>query len=173
MTASSVKPDQQSNTKPYPGIQVLLHWLSAAVIIWALGSAVYVLLFEAGTPLAGTIANFNVALSTLFIPLFVLRCYYRWRNPSIGGLAGWAHLAMYWVTGTVLLTGVLMMTRPIDLFGWVQIAQPLHDPVLLDAFNRVHMVASLLLAMLVVLHLAAVIWHELAGRRVLRRMRLG
>lgn len=173
MNMNMLKVDQQHEVVRYHVIQVVLHWLSALVIIWTLVSGGYILLFGAGGRGAMIITDFNVALTTLFIPLFLLRCYYRWRLPASGGLAGWVHRAMYGVTGAVLLTGVLMMTRPIDLFGWVQIPQPLYAPELLMAFNFLHKVASLLLAGLVILHVAAVVWHECNGRRILRRMWFG
>ncbi len=168
--------DFQACTQRYPGMQVLLHWLSAGVILWTLLSAGYVLLFAMHTPLSQAIADFNVALTTLFIPLFVMRCWLRWTAPPrVGepaGLARIVHLLLYGVTALVLLTGVLMMARPIDLFGWVQIPQLLHAPEWLEGFNLLHRLSSLVLALLVAGHILAVIWHECSGRRVLRRMQI-
>ncbi|MDD2048049.1 cytochrome b [Pseudomonas putida] len=166
----------QTCSERYSAIQVLLHWVSAVVILWTLISAGYVLLFAGGTPLAAVIADFNVALTTLFIPLFIWRFWLRCTSPSRGGepdgVARMVHLLLYGFTALVLLSGVLMMERPIDLFGWLQIPQLLQAPAWSQGFSVLHRLASLVLALLVVLHILAVIWHECLGRRVLWRMQI-
>jgi cytochrome b561 len=63
-----------------------------------------------------------------------------------------------------------MMDRPIDVFGVVEIVQPLSDPALIAQFFTLHVWSCLFLSLLVVLHVGAVIVHELCGHRVLRRM---
>jgi cytochrome b561 len=85
-------------------------------------------------------------------------------------LALFAHTLIYLVISLVLVTGVLMMDRPIDVFGLLEIAQPLSDPGLISRFLTLHVWACIFLALLIVLHIGAVIVHELCGHRVLRRM---
>jgi cytochrome b561 len=85
-------------------------------------------------------------------------------------LALFAHTLIYFVISLVLVSGVLMMDRPIDVFGLFEIAQPLSDPELISRFLTLHVWACVFLALLIVLHIGAVIVHELCGHRVLRRM---
>jgi cytochrome b561 len=72
----------------------------------------------------------------------------------------------------VLVTGVLMMDRPINVFGLVEIPQPLGNSFLIAQFTTVHVWACGVLSALIALHVGAVIVHEICGRRVLRRMSL-
>jgi cytochrome b561 len=159
--------------------QVLLHWLSALIIIWAMLTGFYLVLFEVDSALATELAAFNVAITTLFIPLFVLRCYFRVRRPVSAAYIASAHHerivsvvhnALYGLTALVLATGVLMMDRPIEVFSWFSFTQPLHDQTLLRIFSAVHGVAAAILALLIAIHVAAVVRHMIAGRPVLKRM---
>ena len=99
----------------YSRLRVLLHWLSAAVILWT---------------------------------------------------------SIYLIVGAVLVTGVLMMDRPINVFGVIGIAQPLSDPCLIALFVTVHTWACVVLSLLLAVHIGAVIVHEACNRRVLQRMSL-
>jgi cytochrome b561 len=74
--------------------------------------------------------------------------------------------------GTVLLTGVLMMDRPINVFGVIEIVQPLSDPRLIALFVSFHTWTCVVLALLLAAHIGAVIVHEACRHRVLRRMSL-
>lgn len=113
------------NKSYYSVWQILLHWLSAVVIIWATLSGFYLALLEVGSDVAANVAAFNVAVTTLFIPLFILRCYFRVRWPvSVSCVATpnheravkVVHNSLYGVTALVLVTGVLMMDRPVEVF---------------------------------------------------------
>lgn len=159
--------------------QVLLHWLSAVVILWTMLTGFYFALFEVHDDFAADVGAFNVATATLFIPFFVLRCYFRVRRPvSVayvstvrhGQIVKVVHNALYSLTALVLVTGVLMMDRPIEVFSWLSFAQPFHDESLQRMFNVVHGIASAILALLIAVHVAAVIGHLCAGRPVLKRM---
>lgn len=83
-----------------------------------------------------------------------------------------AHGLIYLTVCVVLATGVLMMDRPIDVFGVVEIAQPLSDPELIAQFCTAYVSACWFLSGLVALHVGAVIVHELCDHRILRRMSL-
>lgn len=165
----------------YSTQRVWLHWLSAAVIVWTLISGFYVASVNASPRLAQWVAFFNVSLTTVFIPFFVWRLFIftsHARHTSVRAfdfmekLALFAHTLIYLVISIVLVTGVLMMDRPIDVFGLVQIAQPLSDPELISRFLIIHVWACVVLSVLIVLHVGAVVVHELCGHRVLRRMSL-
>ncbi|WPP02324.1 cytochrome b/b6 domain-containing protein [Pseudomonas sp. HR96] len=154
----------------------MLHWLSAIFIVWALVMGSYVSFLPETARLREQVAQLNVSLATLFIPLFAWRLWLRLRAEQAAPatlaehMAHWAHWLLYGLTALVLVTGVLMMNRPIRIFDWLTLPQPLHDPALLKGLMQVHGVSCAVLAGLVGLHVLAVIKHELGGRRVLRRM---
>ncbi|MFV3282752.1 cytochrome b [Pseudomonas sp. NY15356] len=159
--------------------RILLHWISALVIIWVLISGFYVAHMDVATTTFHAVAFFNVALTTLFIPVFLLRWLVRLVKPAPKSLhddprnrriVHVVHEALYWTIATVLLSGVLMMDRDIDVFGWFAIAPVLSDPFWHGVWFNIHIASCLLLALGVAMHIAAVVLHELSGRRVLRRM---
>ncbi|AZC59461.1 MULTISPECIES: cytochrome b [Pseudomonas] len=157
----------------------LLHWLFAAVVLWATISGYTSALLQPSPSVRQAIAFINVSLTTLLVPLFVLRLFYLVRHPappapahqSAGErrLVHAGHAALLVTLGTVLFSGVLMMSRPIDLFG-LQLPQPLQDPAAITFFEELHHYSCMALALLVAGHIAAVILHQLRGHGVLRRM---
>lgn len=163
----------------YTPVQVVLHWVSAVVILWALMSGFYVSIFEVVPTTKAWVGFVNVSLTALYIPLFILRFYWAFlhgrskftRGRSINEyMALFVHTAIYWVLGVVLVTGVLMMDRPINIFDVLLIAQPLTDPMAIEWFMRVHIQACVALLALVAVHVGAVIKHEMCGHRVLKNM---
>jgi cytochrome b561 len=165
----------------YSRRRVLLHWLSAAVILWTLLSGFFVAGFKVSAPIKASVAFVNVSLTTVFIPLYVWRLFLFFTHTRFSGmraltlveaLALFVHTLIYLVVGTVLVTGVLMMDRPIDVFGVVEIAQPLSDPRLIALFVTLHIWACVVLSLLIAAHIGAVIVHEACNHRVLRRMSL-
>ena len=80
------------------------------------------------------------------------------------------HALLYILTLVILLSGVFMMTRDINLFGLVSLPNPLDFPALNARFELVHKYSCRLLTLFVVLHVAAVVRHHRAGRKVLSRM---
>lgn len=156
-----------------------MHWISALVICWTLVTGFYVASFDVEAATAHFIGFVNVSLTTLFVPIFLTRWLVRLfkarpsavhEEPFGRLMAHVVHEGLYWITAVVLLSGVLMMDRPIDVFGWFAFAPLLSDPFWLKTWLKLHIVASSLLAVSVLLHVGAVILHEFYGRRVLRRM---
>ena len=165
----------------YSTQRVWLHWVSAAVIIWTLVSGFYVAFVDVPARVGERVAFINVSLTTVFIPFFVWRLFIfvvHARQASVNTLspmeklALFVHTLIYLTVTVVLVTGVLMMDRPIDVFGWVDIAQLLSDPALIALFATIHVWSCLVLSLLIAMHVGAVIFHELCGHRVLRRMSL-
>ncbi|MGE8152201.1 cytochrome b [Pseudomonas vancouverensis] len=165
----------------YSRQRVLLHWFSAVVILWTLLSGFYVSRDGVSASLKESIGFFNVSLTTVFIPFFVWRLSLFVSQARCSGLksCSWnevlallTHVLIYLTVAAVLLTGVLMMDRPIDVFGVITIAQPLSDPHLIALSFTAHVWACLLLALLIALHVGAVIFHESCNHQVLRRMSL-
>lgn len=59
--------------RKYAWQQILLHWVSALVIIWVLLSGFYVAHLNVTPTTFHLVAFVNVAMTTLFIPIFLLR----------------------------------------------------------------------------------------------------
>ena len=163
----------------YGSLTRWLHWLSAVVILWALASGLAMAADLLGPTPKAAVSDFNVAITTVFLPIFLLRMAWTLAGKRPGPLseqrgqqlaARVGHCALYAMTSVVLLSGVLMMDRPIDLFGLVNLPQPLTNAQWCEWFADLHRNSSKYLTGLLVLHLAAVAWHELRGRRVLQRM---
>lgn len=169
------------STARYSRPRALLHWGSALVILWATVTGFAVALLDLPPALSAAIGFINVSLTTLFIPFFVLRIGYALAQPgpddiahgnSLGRFLTQAgHLALYIATALVLASGVLMMDRPIDLFGLVTLPQPFTEPLLIEFFNASHRVFCVLLALLVAGHIGAVVIHQMRGHPVLDRMK--
>lgn len=163
----------------YAWQQVILHWLSAAIIIWATLTGFYVALFDVSPQLKDWMGYFNVSLTTVFIPFFILRLWFMFRlgkpkqeKPATLAThaAEIAHMLLYITISLVLVSGVLMMERDINVFNLFVIPQPIEDLSLTQLFNRIHIISCAILGGLVLLHILAVIKHELFGNRIMRRM---
>lgn len=162
----------------YPAPARLLHWLCAPVIVWALVSGFALACGILPPPLAAAIPPFNVALTTLLIPVFLLRVAYRlsFRAPALPlparqrRLAHAGHLLLYLATTTSLASGVLMMERPVILPGGVVLPAMLDAGPVTQAFAMVHLSSNVALALLVAGHIAAVYRHQRRGLNVLARM---
>ncbi|GLS24975.1 cytochrome b [Marinibactrum halimedae] len=162
----------------YSFMAKLFHWVSAIVILWATVSGLS-LSFIQSEQIVHAIAAFNVSITTVLIPVFILRIVYRLsHSPSENYqlsaherfVAHIAHVVLYLVTAVVLLSGVLMMDEPITLFHLYQLplnALPGHYT---DAFSGLHKYSCRSLAILILVHLLAVVHHEVSGKRVLSRM---
>ena len=164
----------------FDGLARSLHWLSALVILWATFSGTCIAVFTVSEDLRHTIADFNVAITVVFIPFFLWRVLYRLRRgvPAYGDLlstsgvraAYCVHLLMYAMTAVVLVSGVLMMTRDINVFNLMLLPNLINDVKITDFFNSLHIYSSRLLGLLVLLHVGAVFKHQLGGVAVLQRM---
>ncbi|HBT4794287.1 TPA: cytochrome b [Klebsiella quasipneumoniae subsp. similipneumoniae] len=164
----------------YAWQQVVLHWISAVVIIWATVTGFWVAFSDASPKMKAWVGFFNVSLTTVFIPLFILRIYYfvRFHRPNKGKrnltnrIAVLVHMILYINIAVVLLTGVLMMDRDINVFHLMTIPRLIENEVITDLFFTQHIISCFTLAGLVLLHILAVIKHELSGRKILRKMTL-
>ncbi|AWY44134.1 cytochrome B [Pseudomonas putida] len=160
----------------YTKAQVALHWLSAFIILWSLCTGSYVALFKASPDIKSLITALNISMTTLFIPFFVLRAILRINHlrkyPAGPGelLATFVHNLIYLITAMVLLTGVLMMDRPISVFGLPSLPPLITNPQWLHDFHAAHRDSTEMLGGLVLLHLLAVAKHELSGNRILKNM---
>ena len=159
--------------------QIWLHWISAVVILWTLFSGFYVAFIDVAMETKNWVGFINVSLSALYIPIFILRVYFSFfhgflaygrKRCAAEYVALVVHKAIYLVLGIVLVTGVLMMDRPINIFNVLLIAQLLTDPTAIEWFTQIHIQACVVLAVLVALHVGAVFKHAMSGRPVLKNM---
>ena len=162
----------------YSTTRILLHWLSAAVILWATFSGFGVLLLDQSHPFREWVESFNPQLTSLFIPFFVWRLWLAVKAPARdtaqnaqARLASAAHKAIYAAVSGVLITGVLMMSHPVILLALVPLPQLIHSKIALLELHEVHHALCAALAGLVALHLGAVAMHQVRGKSVLGRMR--
>lgn len=162
----------------YSHLARALHWVSAAVILWAAVTG-FLAAVLAGPGLAAAIGAINVSVTTLFIPVFAVRVIWRLfaRTPELHGVSRIEHYAarvghglLYVLTTTVLLSGVLMIDTDIAVFDWFSLRRPVTHAVVNAISADVHHTASVLLALAIGLHVVAVIRHECRGIPVLRRM---
>ncbi|RAU46616.1 cytochrome b/b6 domain-containing protein [Pseudomonas sp. RIT412] len=162
-------------TKP----RIFLHWLSAAIILWATFSGFGVVLLAPTDPFRQWVESFNPQITSLFIPFFAWRLWLAIkaspahpRTTTQERLASVAHTAIYAAVTGVLITGVLMMSHPVLLLDLVPLPQLIHSKIALLELHELHHVLCAILAGLVALHLGAVVLHQLRGKPILDRMRL-
>lgn len=163
----------------YPFAWRLLHWLSAIVILWAVFSGFFILIVRPAEHIIHWIADFNVAVTLLFVPVFAVRILIaasmtKPSTPDLDAqqqaLANKGHLMLYVVVCAVLTSGVLMMDRGMSVFGWFEIAPLLKDEALTSAFFTLHRYANIMLTLLLVAHIAAVVKHQRHGVPLMRKM---
>ncbi|WP_172971667.1 cytochrome b [Pseudoalteromonas sp. A25] len=165
-----------------------LHWISAVVIVWAMLSGLYVSLLSAlhldqahsMQVIKRFITDFNVSLTALYIPLFVMRVLHvlRTKKPHYGDMlspaqikmANAAHICMYILIATLLCSGMLMMNRPFGIFGLFTMMPIITDPQWLNVYSDIHQYSSYVLLVFIILHLGALLKHQRSGNRILQRM---
>lgn len=163
----------------YSGLRRSLHWLSALVIIWALISGTCLAFFPLTADVQQWLGRFNVALTLLFIPFFLLRSVLAVLQPKPvttaltvrqQRLAATGHGLIYVVVLAVLFSGVFMLERPAPVFGLTELMPPLRAGAATAFFAALHHYSCALLALLVLGHIAAVIVHQRRGIRLLQKM---
>ena len=182
MSLSAYAPTPAVSTRrpdKYNALARTLHWLSAGVIVWATITGFYASTLPAEAALRASLAAFNVALTTLFIPVFMLRVINRivtidpqplHKEPRLNRISLLAQLALYGVVAAVLLTGVLAVDHRASIFGLFDL-----DPIPLSEAQRrlanlVHRYGCMLLAAALVAHIAAVIVFMRKGKPMFARM---
>ncbi|MEX3844808.1 MULTISPECIES: cytochrome b [unclassified Paraburkholderia] len=164
----------------YDGIARFFHWTFAVWIIYA-SVAGYSLTRVANGPVHDFLSRLNMSIATVLIVLFPLRVGWklvRIAPPALPDvsveqqlLARVVHLLIYVMIFAVLASGFLMVPNGYPFFGLVEIHTPFQKGPLTDELFAVHRASCALLVGLVMLHVVAVIKHQLISRNdVLRRM---
>ncbi|MFJ3482624.1 cytochrome b [Pseudomonas sp. NPDC090202] len=173
----SPSPASADEASAYSRSRIVLHWLSAAIILWATFSGFGVVLLDPQDPIRQWVESFNPQLTSLFIPFFAWRLWLairatppREHSSAQQRLANAAHKAIYAAVSGVLITGVLMMSHPVTLLALIPLPQLVHSKMALLELHELHHLLCAALAGLVALHLAAVVMHQVRGKSVLGRM---
>lgn len=164
----------------YDGVARFFHWVFAAGIIYA-SVAGYALAELPGGPERDFLSRLNMSVATVLIALFPLRVWWKFVRNEPRALAGVSdaqnalahrvHILIYVTVFAVLASGFLMVPNGYSFFGLVEIHTPFVKGALTDELFVIHRASCALLAGLVVLHVLAVVKHQLINRNnVLRRM---
>jgi cytochrome b561 len=164
----------------YDGVARLLHWIFAAGIIYA-SIAGYTLARLSSGPERDFLSRLNMSIATVLMVLFPLRVFWKFVRveprelPGVSSvqraLAHRVHILIYLTIFTVLASGFLMVPNGYSFFGLVEIHTPFGKGALTHKLFAIHQASCALLAGLAVLHVLAVVKHQLiTGIDVLRRM---
>ncbi|MFD1554939.1 cytochrome b [Paraburkholderia silviterrae] len=164
----------------YDGVARFFHWTFAACIVYA-SVAGYTLTRIASGPVHHFLSQLNMSIGTVLIVLFPFRAGWKlvrtepraMRGVSVRqqSLAHGVHGVLYLTMFAVLTSGFLMVPNGYSFLGLFEIHTPFQRGPLTDELFTVHRASCALLAGLVVLHVLAVIKHQLIARNdVLRRM---
>ena len=170
----------------WPRALRLIHWVSAALVLGMLGLGVYMvqLVHDPGRrfELTQTHKSIGVAVLALTVARLCLRIITTAPRPepaapSLLIAAKAAHVALYGLLVAMPLSGWLMVTTtpvrvPTFVFGLFALPYPLTpDLPTYRLAHAVHVASAVLLAALIVLHVAAAVVHVLFWRdRTLKRM---
>lgn len=127
------------------------------------------------------ISTFNVSLATvlcLFFPIRVVWAFFRQDLPPVKGtsetqhaIAVFAHSLIYMSIFMVLATGYLMIPNGYSFFWLFTIPTHFHAGEATDFFFMTHKISCMILAGLVVMHVAAVVQHYVMHHiNILKRM---
>ncbi|HEY8907624.1 MAG TPA: cytochrome b/b6 domain-containing protein [Rhodoferax sp.] len=165
----------------YDTFSRLTHWLTAVVILVAM----VVGFFFSRMPDSGTFQFFstlNKSLGTLLLPVMISRYVWRHFRPEVAyppnmaawnrGLAHLFHEVFYLVILTAVVSGLGMLKTGFYLCWLLYIPPPVKDLEMNYLFASIHTIALNVLGVMLLLHIAAVVWHYKRGRQaILYRMR--
>jgi cytochrome b561 len=168
----------------YHPLAQALHWITALAVLGLLGVG----LWMTGLPLGFTklhAYNWHKWVGLVVLALTVCRLLWRWRHPPPplpGTIARWqialapvAHWALLLLLLAMPLTGWSMSSAAgvsVTWFGLLLLPDLVpRDPGLFEALRTAHHVLSRLLIAVLILHVAAVVHHDVLRRDgVFRRM---
>ena len=157
----------------------ILHWVSAAIILWATVSGLYASSIGTHTHQSTLIIELNISLTTIFIPIFVWRAAHRLYHgtPSYESLsaheiriASLMHSLIYLLTLIVLVSGVLMMQEEFKIFNTITIPNVISNQSLTKNFEMLHIYTSRFLGICIAAHILAVAMQHKRGVNIIARM---
>ena len=175
----------RDTTARYGGISILLHWISAAAVVFLFGLGVYMVELTYYDPLYNRLPSLHKSLGLIHALVFAFWVGWRFANPWPAPVSGTGALearvariakhAFYWLIAIVILSGYLVPTAggaPISVFGWFDVpAIGSGLPRQEDIAGLIHRYAAYGLIALAGLHAAAALKHHWIDRDgTLRRM---
>jgi cytochrome b561 len=163
---------------------IVLHWLIAVLLLGQFTFGVLLDDIPRNTPARGYYINLHKSIGLLIGLLIVLRIGWRLCHapPPLPPMAAWqrraaaaSHVGLYLCMALMPLSGYLASNfsrHGIKFFNVVRLAPwGSDDRALYALFNGIHGITAIVLAMLVGLHVLAVVKHTLIDRdRLLARM---
>lgn len=155
-----------------PKLMIALHWLSALLVVGMFSSAWWRNAIDEALPLSAQLLVLHKQIGILVLALlawrFVVRLFHKQSAQSLPKLLVWTahfgHAMLYLTLLAMPLLGWAMsnaMGHPVTLLGfmplpdWVGI-----DPDLADTLQEWHETGAWILIALIVMHLAAALWHH-------------
>ena len=179
ISAAPCQQGQSSKPARYDVLTRILHWIFALAIIYA-SFVGFSLQHISNIPLRTFLSHLNMSLASVLLTLYPIRLYWRLKRQQPHAISGVSlfqqqaarsvHQLLYLVILCVLVSGFLMVPDGYYFFGLVWIPTPFHRGWLTQLLFIMHRDSCMVLAGLVLLHIAAVAKHQLMGRSVLRRM---
>ena len=168
----------------YDRVAIALHWVIAVALIAQLAFGFYVDGVPRGTPARGLLVNLHKSCGMLLGLLVLVRLGWRLAHrppplpatvaPLIGRAAAASHAALYACMLLIPLSGYVASNfsrHGVNLFNAVRLPPWGPDlPAAYNALNGLHEVLGKTLAVLLVLHVGAALWHWLRRDRVVDRM---
>lgn len=154
----------------------LMHWLSAAMVIACIGAVWFREMLEKGHVLVKPLMQTHFSLGLLILAATLVRLYVRSRSsaPATGAggatqvLAKAVHVAFYVALLALPVLGYMMVSgrgAPIIFFyGLVELPPLPVTKELAGTAREIHKTMGTVLAGVIGLHLAAVLWHALVLR---------
>ena len=157
----------------------LIHWASAALIISALSLGIYMVQLVDDSAYRFDLTQTHKSIGITVIVLTVARLWLRTLTtaPGAAPAPAWlflaakaTHLGLYGLLLFLPLSGWLMATTsplrlPTHIFGVFALPYPLApDLMTYRITHAVHVMAAVLLATLILLHISAAMFHGLSGR---------
>lgn len=163
----------------YTQHQIILHWLSAIIIIWAIFSGFTVGFMPTNSNIKTLIAEFNVSITILFIPLFIFRVYLKFKHPNPAYtnmnrsrilLAINTHRFIYILIFVILGSGVTMLKDSYNIFNLFTLHPVVESKYIRVESQNLHIVSSIMLSALVFLHVGAATVHLIKRNEIFSRM---
>lgn len=172
--------------KSYGWITILVHWISAVLVISIFGIGFYMVDLSYYDDGYHELPKLHISLGLLLGFLMVLRVLWRIANrgkpkpldshtPLIRRLAASMKYALYLLIFTMIATGYLVTTAkgdPAKIFDLISIPATLElSSDWVDLLGEVHNIAGWLIMVLAAAHAGAALWHHFVIRDMtLKRM---
>ena len=155
-------------SKSYDPLARGLHFVMACIILYTLSAGF--LSHLVSESIFAVLSILNMSLATLALPIFCLRyvwAFFRITPKLPSSIPQWqqsfaklCHSLMYLFMLAVFLSGFLMLEKPYSFFWLFDIQNPISRPIINAFFFEAHVILCCVLAIMVILHLLAVIKHH-------------